>query len=48
MGKMFRIWPKPAFDAIVPLLGNLQIRIGTIGILSVQTQSCKSNLDIMF
>lgn len=33
MGRMSRIWPKLVFDEIVPLVGNLQIGIGTIGIL---------------
>lgn len=33
MGKMSRIWPKLLLDEIVPLVDNLQIGIGTTGIL---------------
>lgn len=46
-GKMSRIWPKLVLDAIVLLVGNLQIRMSTFGILCKRI-ICKSNLDIMF
>lgn len=46
-GKMSRIWPKLVLDVIVPLVGNLQIRMSTFGILCKRIV-CKSNLDIMF